>query len=61
MFRKFYLRPAPIARYSAKVIRKPSVMVNIVRAGLDVVKYSMGGYLGSKFRHLFGSAKQSVH
>jgi radical SAM superfamily enzyme YgiQ (UPF0313 family) len=56
MFRKFYLRPAVIARYLVKIIFKPGIMVNILRAGIDVLKYSMGGYIKQKFKTLFPSA-----
>ncbi len=59
MFRKFYLRPAPIARYITKVITKPSIMIDIVKAGIDVLKYSMSGYVGRKFKRLFSSSEQS--
>ena len=50
MFRKFYLRPTVIARYIVKVIRKPGIMLNIIRAGIDVIKYSMAGYFTDKFK-----------
>ncbi len=48
MFRKFYLRPSVLVRYLIKVICKPSIMVNILRAGWDVIKYSMSGYFSDK-------------
>lgn len=50
MFRKFYLRPSVLARYFVKVIRRPSIMANILRAGWDVMKYSMSGYFSDKVR-----------
>ncbi len=50
MFRKFYLRPSVIARYMLKVITKPGIMLTIIKAGLDVMRYSMSGYMKSKMR-----------
>jgi len=50
MFRKFYLRPAVILRYVLKVIRRPGIMLNILRAGWDVIKYSMSGYFSDKVK-----------
>ncbi|MEI6127886.1 MAG: radical SAM protein [Pseudomonadota bacterium] len=58
MFRKFYLRPSVIARYLLKVISTPGIMVNIVKAGIDVLKYSMGGYIKFKIKSLFSSSKR---
>ncbi len=52
MFRKFYLRPHVILRYIIKVITKPSILVHIVRAGLDVLKYSMSGYFRDKVKRV---------
>jgi len=50
MFRKFYLRPAVIARYIMKVLRRPGIMFNILSAGWDVIKYSMTGYFSRKVK-----------
>lgn len=52
MFRKFYLRPAVIGRYLAKMIRQPRIMVDILQAGRDVFRYSMTGYVRGKYRQL---------
>jgi radical SAM superfamily enzyme YgiQ (UPF0313 family) len=52
MFRKFYLRPSVIARYILKIITKPGIMADIVRAGIDVMKYSMGGYIRDKLKKI---------
>ena len=52
MFRKFYLRPAVLARYIVKVMRKPGIMLNILRAGWDVIKYSMSGYFSFKVKNI---------
>ena len=56
MFRKFYLRPTVILRYMKKVLVHPSIMVDIIRAGIDVMKYSMSGYVKQKMSKL-SSAK----
>ena len=48
MFRKFYLRPSVIVRYLMKVIAKPTIAVNIIKAGLEVLRYSMTGCFRSK-------------
>ena len=50
MFRKFYLRPSVIMRYVVKVVRNPSIMKDIIQAGLDVVRYSMAGYVRNRLR-----------
>jgi len=50
MFRKFYLRPAVIVRYILTILRRPGIMFNIIRAGWNVVRYSMSGYVMRKFR-----------
>jgi hypothetical protein len=52
MFRKFYLRPAVIGRYLVKMIRQPRIMADILRAGMDVFRYSMSGYVRGKYRQL---------
>jgi len=50
MFRKFYLRPSVIARYIVKIIRRPRIMLNIFRAGWNVIRYSMEGYFSRKVK-----------
>jgi radical SAM superfamily enzyme YgiQ (UPF0313 family) len=50
MFRKFYLRPSVMARYILKIIINPGIMLNIVQAGIDVLKYSMSGYIRDKLK-----------
>jgi len=52
MFRKFYLRPSVMARYLLKIITNPGIMLNIVRAGIDVLKYSMSGYIRDKLKKI---------
>lgn len=49
MFRKFYLRPSVIGRYLVKIVVKPTIAVNIIKAGLEVLRYSMAGYVRSRF------------
>lgn len=49
MFRKFYLRPGVIARYLLRIVNRPSILINMIRAALDVVRYSMAGYIRDKF------------
>ncbi|MCX8044221.1 MAG: B12-binding domain-containing radical SAM protein [Desulfobacterota bacterium] len=52
MFRKFYLRPRVIVRYLIKIMTKPTIALNIIKAGLDVIRYSMAGYFQSKARRI---------
>jgi len=57
MFRKFYLRPTIIGRYIIKIMTNPAIALNIIRAGLDVLRYSMSGYVRAKLRR----AKPAQH
>lgn len=57
MFRKFYLRPSVIGRYCLKIITTPGIMLNIIRAGIDVLKYSMRGYFKYKIKDIAPSKK----
>lgn len=50
MYRKFYVRPSIITRYIVKFIINPSTIGAIFKAGLNVVKYSLNGYLRKKIR-----------
>ena len=52
MYRKFYLRPSIVMRYLIKFIINPSNIGTMIKAGLNVVKYSLGGYLKKKFQPL---------
>jgi anaerobic magnesium-protoporphyrin IX monomethyl ester cyclase len=46
MYRKFYLRPAMFLRYFIKLlITNPRSIVDTLKAGLYVAKYSLGGYI----------------
>lgn len=60
MFRKFYLRPSVIGRYMLKIITKPGIMINIIRAGIDVMRYSMSGYIKSKMKNIVPERKGSL-
>jgi len=50
MYRKFYLRPAIIMRYLIKFIISPSNIGTMIKAGFNVVKYSLDGYPKKKFQ-----------
>jgi len=50
MYRKFYLRPSIIARYMVKFILHPGNIGSIIKAGLNVLKYSLSGYLKKRFQ-----------
>jgi radical SAM superfamily enzyme YgiQ (UPF0313 family) len=46
MYRKFYLRPAIFLRYFIKLlITNPRSILDTLKAGLYVAKYSLGGYI----------------
>jgi len=57
MFRKFYLRPSVIGRYLIKIMTRPTIAVNIIKAGLDVLRYSMSGYFKSRFHRTTAHTK----
>ncbi len=50
MYRKFYLRPSIIARYMVKFLLHPGNIGSIINAGLNVLKYSLSGYLKKRFQ-----------
>jgi len=50
MYRKFYLRPSIIVRYLIKCINHPRTIANYVAAGVNVVKYSLRGYVKKKMK-----------
>jgi radical SAM superfamily enzyme YgiQ (UPF0313 family) len=50
MYRKFYLRPSIIARYMVKFLLHPGNIGSIINAGLNVLKYSLNGYLKKRLQ-----------
>ena len=50
MYRKFYLRPSIFTRYMIKFILHPGNIGSIINAGLNVLKYSLSGYLKKRFQ-----------
>jgi hypothetical protein len=52
MYRKFYLRPSIILRYLIKCITHPRTIANYVTAGVNVVKYSLSGYVRKKMKNI---------
>ena len=50
MYRKFYLRPSIIARYMVKFLLHPGNIGSIINAGLNVLKYSLSGYLKKRLQ-----------
>ena len=46
MYRKFYLRPSTMLRYGVKLLlTNPRSIIDTVKAGFYVAKYSLGGYI----------------
>jgi radical SAM superfamily enzyme YgiQ (UPF0313 family) len=52
MYRTFYLRPSIFLRYTIKFITSPSSFIGTITAGINVIKYGLGGYVRKAIKSL---------